>query len=311
MAKLSTTAALVSSIGCVRPNNEDNFFFQGDYMKLDEMNAGAHLVQSFTDSRQLYAVFDGVGGEYNGERAAYLAAHVMFSYAPAILGKKPVRAIQRYARAATQSVHADSERAGVPRAAEGSTMAMVCLNHKVAHFANVGDSRVYLFRSGSLHQMTADHTEVYTMYREGMLTSEQMRKHTRGNMIDRYIGMDPARLPDNYVYTISARLCRGDRILLCSDGLSDLLPASLIAQLLASEPDPDQAVVHLVSTALELGGKDNTTAILIDVTDQSLPKPPEVQRMRRDDDMTTHLVSEDGVTAPADPAGPKVEFSRQ
>lgn len=284
MAGLRTHSALVCSKGCVRGNNEDNFYFQGDYMHLREVDEGAHILQKYESNKQLYAIMDGMGGEAQGERAAYLAVKLLSQMAPDILAGKTADKIDQFARKATDAVYKDSLKANPGH--QGTTMAMLALIGKTAYVANVGDSRVYLLRGGRLRMLSQDHTTVYKMRLAGALTSEQARKHPRGNVISQYIGMDPASLPKDYVYQNSISLCKDDRLMLCSDGASDLIPEDQMEDILSHEVTADAAACQIVETALMLGGKDNTTCIVVDVTDSKLPEARR-ETKNDEDDMTT------------------------
>ncbi len=123
--------------------------------------------------------------------------------------------------------------------------------------AHVGDSRAYLLREGRLHQLTDDHTLVNEMVRRGELTREQARRDRRRNVITRAIGALPTVQAD----VLAIESLPGDRILLCSDGLSDPVPGAQI-QVLLGQPDPEEAAEALLQQALDNGGPDNVTLLL-------------------------------------------------
>lgn len=281
MAGLNTKSALVCIKGCVRGNNEDNFYFQGDYMRMKEVDNGAHIVYQCDAAKQLYAVADGMGGEEMGERAAYLTVKLMAQSAQNIFKGKTSEKLNDFARQATNVVYQDGlkKRPGHT----GTTLAALALIGRTAFVANVGDSRVYLLRSGRLRMLSQDHTAVYQMRLANALTSEEARKHPRGNVISQFIGMDPASLPKAYVYLNSLALCRNDRLMLCSDGVSDLIPEAQIEKILNRESSEDAAACQLIETAMMLGGKDNATCIVIDAVDSKLPEAQPVVRHKEDD----------------------------
>ena len=141
-----------------------------------------------------------------------------------------------------------------------------------------------MLRQEELRQLSEDHSQVGAMYRNGQITELQARIHPKNNVIDQFVGMDPARMPKKYVHYVNEPLYRGDRFMLCSDGLTDLVPEGMIKEQLSACATPDEAACKLVMAALELGGKDNTTCLVVDVLDESLaapqPKPvasPEMQ----------------------------------
>ena len=283
MAAIYTHAALVCSKGCVRKNNEDNYYFQGEFMLLKEMDAGAHIVQEFTQDKQLFGVMDGMGGEACGERASYLAAGLMHKSAEQILNESPAEALSQYALNATSLIYHDAVQKGVR--SQGSTLAALALANGFAYVANVGDSRVYLLREGKLSRLSMDHSGVNQMVRAGTLTREQARKHPQNNIITQYLGMNPQQLPKQYVYTNSVKIARNDRYMLCSDGLCDLMSDEMIGEMLKNAKTPDKAAVNLVMQALEYGGKDNVTCIVVDAVSGKYPgKAPEI--IEQDDETT-------------------------
>ena len=152
-------------------------------------------------------------------------------------------------------------------------MAMLYLADGKAWIGNVGDSRVYLARGGKLFQLTRDHSAVYAMMLRGEITREQMRKHPQGNVIGAFIGMEASRRPHPYAHQFQTQLCKGDRFMLCSDGLSDLLKHEELQQKVVEGKDPNLVVNHLIWRAMEMGGKDNTTCIVLDVSGPMLKDP--------------------------------------
>lgn len=263
-ATLKTSAALVCSIGCVRKNNEDNFYFMGDVLTLKNINEGAHIVQNFTKPTQMYAVLDGMGGQNSGERASCIAAELLEHQADKIMNGNPAKTLVEYAHGASKVIYEDGISQGLSKAGQGTTLAVLCLKDQAAHVANVGDSRVYVLRQGELRQVSQDHSLVGALYRTGQITELQARLHPKNNVIEQFIGMDPDKMPKKYVHYVNEPLFRGDRFMLCSDGLTDLVPEGQIRHFLANCATPDEAASKLVMAALELGGKDNTTCIILD-----------------------------------------------
>lgn len=270
--KPQITAALVCHKGCVRGNNEDSFFVNGDYMPLGSMDAGAAFVNSFKDHFQLYGIMDGMGGGNYGERASALAARMLLSvYMQKGKGDVP-KQLDTYAKEASEAIYKD----GVAHHSEiqGSTMAVVAVRGKTAYVANVGDSRVYLLRDGKLEQLSMDQSVVGEMVRDGRMTSEQARKSPLNNQITNYLGMEAESMPKRFVYQRTVELQAGDRLMLCSDGVSDLISDAGIEALLSQAEDTMTSCKSLVMQALEMSGKDNTTCMVLDVGD-FVPKKQE------------------------------------
>ncbi len=136
--------------------------------------------------------------------------------------------------------------------------------------ANVGDSRTYLFRHGRLRRVTVDHSYVQELVATGHISDEEARTHPRRNIITRALGIEP----DVRVDWWTLPLIRGDRFLLCSDGLVDYVDDVDIAATLTIEEDPQEAADRLVEKANEAGGGDNITIIVLDVLDGDEPPDP-------------------------------------
>ncbi|MBR1707275.1 MAG: serine/threonine-protein phosphatase [Clostridia bacterium] len=255
-------AAVISSIGCIRKNNEDNFYFLGDYMLQEEMNDGAHIIHSTSVPHELYAILDGVGGGDAGECASSMTAKLMSTWEGKII-LNPEKEIEEVAKYASKAVFDESIRLSARNM--GTTMALLYIHPNGALAANVGDSRVYRLRAGKLEIMTQDHSHVYNMYLANKLTLEGARKHRMSNVITRYLGMDPDKMPEPFTYQNKFQIQKGDRYMLCSDGVSDMMSHDELKKYLIRSNNANQTAEDIVSMALELGGKDNTTCIIVDI----------------------------------------------
>jgi protein phosphatase len=147
----------------------------------------------------------------------------------------------------------------------GTTCTLLYLDDATAHIAHVGDSRAYRLRDGALEQLTEDHTLVARMVREGKLAPEEAEHHPQRSIITRALGVDS----DVSVDLLAVELRPGDRLLLCSDGLSSMLEESSIVDVLGSEQDAQGAADALVDRANEAGGEDNVTVLIIDIGEAS------------------------------------------
>jgi protein phosphatase len=222
--------------GRVRQNNEDSIFPD----KSGESDGPAVLI-----------VADGMGGHVAGEVASRLAVNTAAS-----TDLEPADRVAAANRALREEVARQPELEGM-----GTTMTLVELSPEgVAHFGHVGDSRAYLFRDGSLEQLTADHTVAAEMVALGQITPEEAEDHPRSHMILRCLGLTRFINVDE----IEVELQQGDRILLCSDGLNSMVPADGIGKALA-EGSADEAAWRLIELANKAGGHDNISVILIDV----------------------------------------------
>ncbi len=148
----------------------------------------------------------------------------------------------------------------------GTTLTAVALvgddeGHDTLALANVGDSRAYLFSDGQLVQITADHSLAEERMRHGEITEEEAAVHPQRHILTRALGISSEVETDMW----ELQLRSGDRIILCSDGLSNELSNEQMAEVLATEPDPGEAAHQLVELANEHGGSDNITVVVVDV----------------------------------------------
>lgn len=261
--KKQVEASVLSHMGCERSNNEDNFFFNGDYMAMDSMDEGAWIDEVFSEGVQLYAVCDGMGGAQYGERASTMTVRKMSPLLVKVGSGDIDDLVDAFCREASNEVNEDGEKRGAKY--QGTTLAMVALRRNTAHVYNVGDSRVYLLRGRDIRQLSRDHSEVSRMVEAGLLSKEQAQRHPRANVISQYIGMDVDEKPKDFVYSHRENLFRHDRLLLCSDGISDLLTDSEILRISLESPSAKDAVKNLSLRAMELSGKDNMTTIVLDL----------------------------------------------
>lgn len=266
---VTATAAAISYIGCVRANNEDNFLFNGTSMHLLAMDTGSYIKAVFKAPVHLFAVADGMGGMNGGEYASFITVEALKRLFPALSGKDVPVTLKKFVRDSSVKILEDAKKRQV--AAGGATLAMVFLDGNIAHVFNVGDSRVYMLRLGRLVQISYDHTHVYQRMLRGELTRRQLQAHPNGHAIYQYIGMPAAKASEDCGYYRAYSLCNGDRFVVCTDGISDLIPHERMETLVSAHADPAQVARELVLEAAELGGKDNATCIVLDICSPQLP----------------------------------------
>jgi len=141
----------------------------------------------------------------------------------------------------------------------GTTLTLGYLLNDYLYVAHVGDSRCYLFRNGILYQLTQDHTLVDEMVRNGALSPEEATRHRLRHVITNAVGADR---PEVKVEVHKVHLQADDGMLLCSDGLTNMVSDQEIAAVFQTEPDPEQACQQLVAQANARGGKDNITVVV-------------------------------------------------
>jgi PPM family protein phosphatase len=160
----------------------------------------------------------------------------------------------------------------------GTTLTAVVLAGASALFAHVGDSRAYLLRAGDLRQLTDDHTLVARMVRSGEISEAEAGVHPHRSVLIRALGTDPEVEVDEF----DVALTDGDRLLLCSDGLTGMVTEEQIVAILSAAPDPQDAADRLVRAANRAGGVDNTTVLVLDVESEEGADggPPDTARER-------------------------------
>ena len=222
-----------------------------------EVNEDRYLVAD-----GVFAVCDGLGGHQAGEVASEIAAHALEAAFTEPTVDRLIEAVEAANRAiwqlaagpARQAGHGHHDHRGGRRRAGRRGSARVI---------NVGDSRGYLLRDSELTQLTEDHSLVAEMERDGRLTHEEARVHPQRAVITRALGLEPEVAIDH----LELLPYRGDRLLLCSDGLTNEVADDQIGSTLRRLADPNEAAKDLVTQARANGGNDNITAVVIDVTD--------------------------------------------
>ena len=213
-----------TDIGCLRDHNED----------------------SLVVTPPLFAVADGMGGHAAGEVASEIAVRVLSELAPEHPdGEALGRAIEEANRAVIQAAREGRGRQGM-----GTTMTAAMLEGERLVIAQVGDSRAYLLHQGKLQQLTRDHSLMADMIEAGQLTPEEARTHPQRSVITRALGSDAHLHPDIYEINVET----GDRLLICSDGLSGMIFDDQIENTLRRVQDPQRCASQLVNEAIAAGG---------------------------------------------------------
>src|SRR5438309_6117180 len=219
-----------------------------DVGRVREINEDRFLI----DDARLFAVADGVGGHQAGEVASQAAVETLRDSFTEPTTEALVEAVEQANRAVWDMAEANAEQRGM-----GTTLTALALVDEQGEerlaVVNVGDSRAYLFQQNELEQLTEDHSLVEQLVREGQLTPEEAHVHPQRSIITRALGLDPDVEVDNWELAPAA----GDRILLCSDGLTNEVSDDRIASVLRRLADPDDAARELVRLAKANGGNDN------------------------------------------------------
>ena len=219
-----------------------------DIGRVRERNEDTYLVEA-----PLYAIADGMGGARGGAVASGIAIDELETGA-----KKDKASLADLVRAANRAVF---ERSMTDRAVAGmgTTLTAARIDEDGAHLAHVGDSRAYLLRGGAFRQLTEDHTLVNRMVKAGEITREEAEVHPHRNVLTRSVGTEP----DVVVDEDDIPLIDGDRLLLCSDGLTDMVTRDQIQAILETTTTAQEAADRLIKAANRAGGIDNTTVVVI------------------------------------------------
>lgn len=232
-----------SDVGRVRESNEDYCYADG----------------------RLFIVADGMGGHQGGEVASLAAVEEFLRCEQESRAVDPMRRLRACLQAANQAVLRMATRN--PELEGMGTTFTVLLLDRGAYLGHVGDSRAYLLREGSINPLTRDHSLVEKMVREGLLTPGEARWHPRRNIILRAVGLTPNLSAD----LVRVEVRPGDRILLCTDGLSSQLEDEEIALVLREAEEPEECVTRLVEEANARGGEDNVTVVVVDLEEGDGP----------------------------------------
>ena len=251
--KLFLDAACGCHTGRVRSRNEDNFYFDGRC--LERQHSGLrHPVYMEEPLRTgaCLAVFDGMGGEAHGDAASFAAARQLqllqrggedYFYSEKSRLRELTTRLNRAVADMREELHAP---------VMGTTMAALYFTPRNVYVCNVGDSRAYRLRQGEFLQLSQDHIETRPGGEGGK------------RPLTRYLGMDPEESQVE-PYIARGELLPGDRYLLCSDGLTDMLTNFETADILLQTPDAGTAVSRLIRAALDAGGRDNVTVIVCNI----------------------------------------------
>lgn len=228
----------LSDVGRVRTHNEDAVLL----------------------SPPLFAVADGLGGHQAGEIASTVAIEELMAAAPR---RADAKALGRAVRSANRAV-IEAAREGYGRSGMGTTLTAAIVEGTRISVAHVGDSRAYVYHDGVLEPITFDHSMVADMVRQGTLTETAAREHPQRSIITRALGSDL----NMYADTFEVDAQPGDRLLLCSDGLTSMLTDRQISDVLSSYRDPNSTTRALIDAANAAGGHDNISVVVVDISEE-------------------------------------------
>jgi serine/threonine protein phosphatase PrpC len=252
---LSTTLPLrcagLSHIGKVRQENEDTFLMEPEL--------------------GLFLVSDGMGGHLGGELASKIVTEDLPVMIEVRLDKLRVGSPAAIRSLFKKAIREQSRQLNLEGTSEtgfkdmGATLVVALLKNNRAYIANLGDSRIYRFRNRRLVQLTKDHSVVSELLDKGRIKPEEAQNHEAQGEITHYVGMEDKARP----HIRSFQLKNGDRLLLCTDGLTDSIDDKTIAAILAKKQQCKEACQALVDAANDAGGHDNITVVIADWLNRS------------------------------------------
>jgi protein phosphatase len=256
--------------GRVRPANEDQFLIAllTRALQVQQTSLSQEGVQYSGPQGYLFVVADGMGGHAGGEQASALAVDVLekflldaFNWCIQLRGPDEDHLLAEFQQALNQAdarMFQETRRHPELRGM-GTTLTLAYFREDELFVAHAGDSRCYLLRNGLLYRLTHDHTVVAEMVQQGLLQPDEAARHTYRHLITNVVGgSDPGVKVELHKLAVSA----GDRLLLCSDGLTEMVGDQELLAILHAEADPAAACDHLVRRANEQGGKDNITVVV-------------------------------------------------
>lgn len=249
-------SAVSTDAGKRRKGNEDNYYLFGSYKSDTSINAKKEI-RTVSAEHALAAVYDGMGGEEAGEIASLMAAKYFSPCALENVKKEAVCQVE----AANKAICEEMQKRGVNRM--GTTAALLYLDSGRAICCNVGDSRCYFIRDGTLRQLSVDHSEAENLIRMGVLERSAARESKSWHKLTQHLGIFPEEFVIEPHFSEEIPLRDGDIFLLCSDGLTDMVMDEEIAAILGDAKTAEDVADQLVAAALEHGGKDNVTVMVL------------------------------------------------
>jgi len=284
---LSVRSFGITDVGKVRATNQDQFLVAVllKSLQVEHTSLPQRKMQHSKDRSHLFVVADGMGGHAGGEQASAMAIDSVETF---ILGAfkwfaefKELE--QDQVLADFQSALSEANACVLAEAKDwpelkgmGTTLTLAYSLNDVLFVAHVGDTRCYLHRQGILYRLTQDHTLVAEMVRNGIVAIEDAEKHHLRHVITNAVGGSSANLR---VEVHKLMLEDGDRVLLCSDGVTGMLSDDQINEILHAADEPAETCRQLVARANEAGGRDNITAVVADFCIVARPAPRAVENL--------------------------------
>ena len=254
-----------TNIGKYRLNNEDSFYADGNKFTEGISDDFSVSYEADLSENRIYAVCDGMGGESCGEIASAAAIKVLEQFREKINSAADIREqrsiVNQYTTAANDAVVHDVLEAGGIRG--GTTLTMACIMKSIIAMYYLGDSRIYMFRNDVLTRLTRDHTVAFDRVDSSIYTEEEAERSPERHQLTMYLGVDEEDEGITAEFAGTYTLTPGDKFLLCTDGLNEMCSTAEIISLLSESGNG--TAKKLVDRALDNGGGDNVTCIVIEV----------------------------------------------
>jgi len=266
--KVILEAAARSETGKVRGNNEDNLCIDGELFSAIQLDEGVRFADAFNFPCVL-GICDGMGGQDYGEFASAITAQAIAEFRDALCGDDSDAAIAEFVKTANSRICGEITATGKRI---GTTGAVVIFKTDLVIAVNIGDSRIYCCRDGILSLISVDHTEAQMKINMGLMTPEQAETDSSRHRLTQYFGM----FEDEMTLTpaVSKRPPElNDVYLICSDGLTDMIPDASIASIIGHSDTAAQIADNLVAAALAAGGGDNVTVAAAKIVETEDDRP--------------------------------------
>ena len=212
------------------------------------------------DLPNLFIVADGMGGYNGGDFASKFCIENVKNHIINGNGNSIISSIRSAIKAANEGIR-ESSRMNEELKGCGTTVVLATIKDDILYIANVGDSRLYVLQKGRLSQITEDHSVVEEMIKRGILRKEEARFNSNKNKVTRALGAEPEIEIDFF----EVKLEKGDRIMMCSDGVSNMMDERTLEEIIGDDKELPEICRILIETAVNNGGKDDATVVMIEV----------------------------------------------
>ncbi len=242
----------------------ENYFGLTDTGRVRDNNEDTFIAQQTANGLIVACVIDGVGGYHGGEVAAEIARQEVINQLNRTQGDIIAGMTAAFKQASKNIYQRRKEEKELESMACVATLAVIDITSNQFYYAHVGDTRLYLLRDGSLVKITKDHSFVGFLEDSGRLTESAAMNHPKRNEINKALGFDTAIATDeSYIETGQSPFLPGDALLLCSDGLTDLVDKEVMTRIVTQPVTLEQKAAQLIDAANRAGGKDNITVVLV------------------------------------------------